>query len=384
MPRVAVSGPVLDWALQRSGKPSVIKRRFPKFVAWLEGESQPTLRELEDLAKATSTPLGYFFLPKPPEERLPIPHFRTLSDEPTFRPSADLLDTIELMERRQAWMRENLIEQGREPLAFVGSASAVQQPGLVAGLMRARLGLEGGWAAEQATWRDALRMLEKRLEDIGILVAVNSVVGNNTHRKLSVSEFRGFVLADNYAPLVFVNGSDGRAAQMFTLSHELAHVWFGSSAAFDLRELQPAADETEKACNRVAAEFLIPEAEIRQLWSLICDESQRFQLVARRFKVSGLVGARRALDLGLVTKNEFLDFYQAYLDDERRTVQQVRDGGNFYQTQNLRIGRRFGENVVHAAREGRLLYNQAYRLTGLYGNTFERYAEMLGFPRRPQ
>lgn len=118
----------------------------------------------------------------------------------------------------------------------------------------------------QATWSAALQELQSKIEEAGIIVVVNSVVGNNTHRKLDVGEFRGFVLVDEYAPLVFVNGADGKAAQMFTLAHEVAHLWFGSSAAFDLRALQPADNDTELASNRAAAEFLVPHGELREVW----------------------------------------------------------------------------------------------------------------------
>ncbi len=379
MTRVAVSAAVLRWALQRSGKSSAIQRSFPKLGEWLKGESWPTLRQLEDFANATSTPLGYFFLSEPPKERLPIPHFRTLGDEATFRPSPDLLETLHMMERRQAWMRDYLIEEGREALTFVRSAKLTDDPYRVAREIKGTLRLREGWAAEQQNWTTALGMLQTKMEDVGIIVVINGIVGNNTHRKLNVNEFRGFVLVDEYAPLVFVNGADGKAAQMFTLAHELAHIWFGSSAAFDLRELQPAADATEQACNRVAAEFLVPEDELRKIWPSISRGSGRFEEIARMFKVSILVAARRALDLRLITKTEFLDFYRAYSDDERRAAQQGRKGGNFYATQNLRIGRRFAEAVVRATREGRLLYREAYELTGLRGKAFKRFAESIGY-----
>ena len=146
--------------------------------------------------------------------------------------------------RRQAWMREYLVEQGHEPLGFVGSAEIAEEPVRIAEDMKRTLGLGQNWTASQPTWSAALRELQRMIEDAGILMVVNSVVGNNNHRKLEVNEFRGFVLVDEYAPLVFVNGADGKAAQMFTLAHEMAHIWFGSSAAFDLRQLQPADDET--------------------------------------------------------------------------------------------------------------------------------------------
>ncbi len=55
---------------------------------------------------------------------------------------------------------------------------------------------------------------------------------------------------------MFINNSDGKAAQMFTISHELAHIWTGHSAGFDFRELLPANDPVELLCDKVAAEFL--------------------------------------------------------------------------------------------------------------------------------
>lgn len=377
MTRVAISPPVLRWAVERSGQVEALEDKFPRLSEWLTGEALPTLRQIEALAKATSTPLGYLFLQQPPEERLPIRHFRTLGDEPLRRPSPDLLETVQTMERRQAWMREHLLEQGHEPWSFVGSARLTNEPEQLAREMRRTLGLAEGWTAQQPTWTAALREIQAKMDQMGILVVVNGIVGNNTHRKLDVAELRGFVLVDEHAPLVFVNGADGKAAQMFTLAHELAHVWFGSSAAFDLRRLQPADDETERACNRVAAEFLIPADELYDIWSFLRQDPERFQAIARRFKVSELVAARRALDLQLVTRGDFLDFYDAYQESERQAPPQR--GGSFYATQNLRLGRRFAEAVVRSAREGKLLYREAYQLTGLHGNTFELYAESLGF-----
>jgi Zn-dependent peptidase ImmA (M78 family)/transcriptional regulator with XRE-family HTH domain len=374
---------MLQWVLERSGKPEAVKRKFPRLPEWLRGDSQPTLRQLEALAKATSTPLGFLFLPKPPEERLPIPHFRTLGGELRPRPSADLLETVQTMEQRQVWMRECLVELDHEPLPFVRSAQVTEAPEPLAHDMKRVLGLVEGWAADTPTWTEALKKLLVKTEDAGILVILSGIVGNNTHRKLDPTEFRGFVLVDEYAPLVFVNGADGKAAQMFTLAHELAHVWLGSSAAFDLRELQPADDETERVCNLIAAEFLVPADELRRVWPHAGREPQPYQGIARRFKVSEIVVARRALDLALISRGEFLDFYRAYQEDERRRSSRDQGGGNFYATQNLRVGRRFAGAVIRAAREGRLLYRDAYRLTGLHGKTFERYAERLGFGGAP-
>ncbi len=379
MNRVGVTESVLGWAVHRSGLTlDTLQSKFPKIRQWATGQSQPTLRQLESLSKITLTPLGFFFLAAPPEERLPIPHFRTHADESPTSPSPNLLETIQLMQRRQSWMQEFLAEQGQEGVPLVRSSQPNESPISVANQIRHALGLEEGWADRQSTWTDALRILREAMESAGILVVINGIVGNNTHRKLNPEEFRGFVLVDDYAPLVFVNGADAKAAQMFTLAHELAHVAFGSSAAFDLRELLPADDPTERACNRVAAEFLVPEFELHQFWPQVRGGREPFQAIARRFKVSVLVAARRTLDLGLIQRETFLEFYRAYQQEERLSAASRPEGGDFYANQNVRLGRRFARAVILAAREGKLLYSEAYRLTGLHGKAFDRYAASLG------
>jgi Zn-dependent peptidase ImmA (M78 family)/transcriptional regulator with XRE-family HTH domain len=376
---VCVKSDILRWALARSGQTAdKLQSKFSKINQWINGESRPTLKQLESLAKATRTPLGFFFLNDPPEEILPIPHFRTLNNGVPVRPSPELLDTVHAMQRRQNWMREYLVEQGHKPQRFVRSAHPGGDPVNTAQQMRQLLGFGDEWAAGHKTWEEALRALRTAIEDAGILVVVNGIVGNNTHRKLDTSEFRGFVLVDEYAPLMFINGVDGKAAQMFTLAHELAHLFFGSSAAFDLRNMQSANVPSERVCDRTAAEFLVPQSKLREIWQSNEKGSISFQEIARRFKVSELVAARRALDLDLIQESEFLGFYRNYLElginakDKRKE-----SGGDYYASQGLRVGRSFAYAVINAAREGKLLYNEAYRLTGLHGRTFDKFASNL-------
>ncbi len=373
MNRVAITESVLYWAVSRSGRNfDSLEQKFPRIQEWANGSRQPTLRQLESLAKATFTPLGYLLLKEPPADNLPINHFRTQGDRTPVRPSPDLIETVHTMQLRQAWMREFLLEQGQGGLDFVGSAREGCGPIEIADRMRSTIGMNANWAVGHSTWTDALAGLRRALEDSGVLVVFNGVVGNNTSRKLDPGEFRGFVLVDDYAPLVFVNNADAKSAQMFTLAHELAHLFLGSSAAFDLRGMQPANDPTEKLCNQAAAEFLVPSEVLRDAWHEIRVTDKRFQAIAGRFKVSELVAARRALDLNLIARDEFWDFYRE--SQGRRTIAPS-GGGNFYSNQDFRVGRPFAAAVVQATREGSLLYSEAYRLTGLYGNTFEAYAD---------
>ena len=227
METILVKPELIRWARKRSGLTvEELQHKFPKFSQWESGDAEPTLRQVENIAKATFTPLGYFFLPSPPVETLPIPDFRTVGDVPIDRPSPNLFDTLHDMQRRQDWMRDEVIENGQDKLNFVRSGKGLSVLEL-AGKIRETLGLSDGWSERCTAWEEALRELRNAVERLRILVAITGVVGLNNRRSLDPQEFRGFVLCDDYAPLIFVNGADSKSAQMFTLAHELAHLWLG-------------------------------------------------------------------------------------------------------------------------------------------------------------
>ena len=339
--------------------------------------TKPTLKQLEAFAKAVRVPIGYLFLPEPPDERLPIPDLRTIRDTELSRPSPDLLDTLYSMQQRQAWLREDLLEGGAEPLEFVGSAQLSDDPEAVGREMRRMVRLDVGWAAAVRTWTQAVGELRHAIEAIGVLAVINGIVGNNTHRKLNVDEFRGFAISDEYAPLVFVNGADAKSAQMFTLAHELAHIWLGESALTDTGLVSRPSQEIESWCDRAAAEFLVPAQELIARWRDVRHEEAPFETIARHFKVSPIVVGRRAMDLRLVDRVTFFTFYQEYIEREYRR-RPAGGGGDFYNNQNTRVGAMFAIRVIFAAKEGRLSFKEAYDLTGLHGGAFQEYARRLG------
>lgn len=218
MSRVAVNPKLIRWARERSGlDESALGERFPRLAQWQTGELQPTFKQLEDFARATLTPFGAFFLQEPPEEKLPVPDFRTMRDQRPRRPSAALLETIYQMQRRQNWMGDYLIEEGEDPLPFIATVTLASSPVAAAENIRRTLGMEDDWPRLHSTWSSALLGMRRAAEDAGVLVVINGVFGNNASHKLDPEEFRGFVLCDRQAPLIFINGADLKSAQMFTL-----------------------------------------------------------------------------------------------------------------------------------------------------------------------
>ena len=377
--KITLQPEVLRWARERAKlQPEELAQKMgvkrPDRVLEWENDGAISVAQADKLAKCTYTPLGYLYLAEPPDERLPIADFRTREGTPP--PSPDLLETVYLMQRRQAWMRDELIEDGDEPLDFVGAYGLNSQPSRVANAMRETFQLTDGWAETQSTWSDALRFLQNQFDVNGVLVCFNGVVGNNTQRKLDPDEFQGFALTDEYAPLVFVNGADLKASQMFTLAHELAHLFIARSGVSTFQELQPDSDDTEQFCDETAAEFLVPEEDLRAFWSQV-GRNNPYQAIARRFKVSPVVAARRAFDLNLIQSDAFGKFFRQY---KAKASQDETDGGHFWNTQKWRIGPRFATAIVRAVREERLLYREAYNLTGLRGDTFENMPEKLGVP----
>jgi len=380
MNTVPASIPVLRWAAERAWlSDATLESRFRKWPLWLTGETQPTLRQLESFARLTHTPIGYFFLPEPPELTLPVPDFRTLRDETLAEPSSALLDTLYLCQQRQEWFRDYARMHGFSRLAYVGSATVADRPELVAEAMRQSLALSIADRQQLPTWTDALRQLIAKAEEAGILVMASSIVGSNSHRKLEVAEFRGFALADDLAPLVFLNGADSKAAQMFTLAHELAHIWLGESGVSDPEAGSVPGQQIERWCNRVAAELLVPLEDLREAHQPDAPVAKEIQRLARLFKVSTLVALRRLFDAGFIDQATLWRSYRQEVERIRGLDRGGSGGGDFYRTLGARTGKLFARAILSSTLEGQTLFQDAFRMLGVRKtSTFYEAARELG------
>ncbi|MEI9893988.1 MAG: ImmA/IrrE family metallo-endopeptidase [Chthoniobacter sp.] len=265
---------------------------------------------VEKLAAATKIPFGYLFLGAPPKETLPISDFRRVGAAvPAATPSRALLSVIYQCQRRQEWFREYLIQNGYGQLPFVGKFTPDTPIEQAASEISETLKLGAKFNREYKNWEEAMRRNIENIEDAGILVNRIGYAENYTHNTLSVEEFRGFALSDKYAPLIFINGADAPTAQMFTMAHEAVHIWLGESGVSNLDQTFAGDYRTEIFCNSVAAEILVPLKLFISEWNKEAVANREIERLAKIYRVSGIVVARRALDAGFVTRATYKTFY---------------------------------------------------------------------------
>ena len=371
--RVKVSPDMLRWAISRSGRSmDAAHSKFPKLGQWLAGELGPTVNQFKEFAKWTHTAAPLMLLEAPPSMELPIADFRIGRGSAPAQPSPDLIDTIHLCQRRQAWFEEYAEDfdlEGFQGTRFRPNMNVMQ----AAAHLRSELQYDISNRSKVRDGADARRYLIDAFEDVGGLVVVNGVVGNNTSRRLDINEFRGFTLNSDTAPLVFVNGADTKNGQVFSLAHEFAHVWRGDSGVSAESLTDHTNNDIEQWCNRVAAEFLVPAADLRE--QSVTDQSidDDLQRLARRYACSTLVIILRLRELSILDKASASALYARELGRLRNLLDNPSSGGNFIASQRFRIGQRFGEHLYRDTAAGRTSFVDAMRLTNLGRTTLERF-----------
>ena len=385
MTRIQVLPKMYRWALERSGKdieslPGILPEKLPD---WISGDGKPTLKQLEGFARTVHVPFGYLLLSKPPEEGLPISDFRTFKNRPPARPSPNLLDMLYACQRRQDWYREYALVTGQPELPFIGSVEIDSPLEQVAADIRSTLGFKLESREQHQTWAEALRFFIQQADEAGILVMVSSVVLSNTHRKLDLQEFRGFALSDRHAPLVFINGADSKSGQMFTLAHELAHLWANTSGLSNAGAHPLSGfSNVEVWCNAVAAEVLVPLKAFRELFLPDEPVNKAMARLARHFKVSTLVVLRRLLDANWFERRS--DFEEAWHEEleHLKSLGSRQGGGDFYRTTVARVSPRFASALISNTLEGQTLYRDAFRLLGIKkAATFDELGRTVGIIR---
>lgn len=356
---------MLEWILQQTKNVKLSDKVAGYLQSWVDGEKEPTFSQIEQVSKNTGIPLGYFFLKEPPKEDLSIIEYRTVDSIELDRPSRNLIDTLYDMKQIQNWMRDTILSDEDAPLNFVGSLKDEVSVRKFADNVRNILEIEKNWYERVRNAEESFKYLREKISSAGVIVMMNGVVRNNTHRVLSIDEFRAFTLIDAYAPLVFINSRDTVNGKVFSLLHEFAHICIGEPSLFNAQESSSNfVGNKETICNAVAAELLVPQDVFCELWeSRISDDWERIvEDLAKTFKCSTTVIARRAYDNDLVDLEQY-----RYVAEKAKRIAKKKEkkgpGGNFYNTAGSRIDHRFLETLANSVKDGRTAPTEAFQLT---------------------
>jgi Zn-dependent peptidase ImmA (M78 family) len=376
MSQAALINPtILTWSRERAGLTlEQVAKKLPakpeRVREWEAGDSKPTFLQAQHWASIAHVPFGFLFLREPPAEQLPLPDLRTVGGLLPETPSVNLLDTVKDAIRKQDWYLEYLADQGAEPLPFVGRFNSRSSVTDVVDDMRRVLGVNPD--AAKLDYDKYSRALISAAESAGVLVLRSGIALGNTHRKLDVAEFRGFAISNQFAPVVFVNSADAPEARLFTLMHELAHIWIGSSGVSDGHTAAGRAEE--RFCNAVAGEFLAPEDLFREAWNKTLEWRSNLPPLARRFHLSQLAVGRRALDLGYISQEEYGAFYRTVM----RAFQEKEGGrGDYYANANAKNSGRLTRAVLTETLSGRMLMREAGSLLGVQPSKLRTLADKL-------
>lgn len=354
--RVTIQPRVLAWALESTGlSEDELLRKFSRLPEWRSGESSPTLRQAMELADAAHIPFGRLLLETPTGEEVGVADFRTLNNAGIAATSPGLRETIFANQNRLAWYASYADEEGIDPPEPYSSKTPEEGPAQAAARARLALGLA---EFKPVPGRDKVAELSGRMEEAGILVARNSIVGNSTRRKLDVNEFRGFTLADDGYALVFVNTRDAKSAQLFSLAHELGHVVLGQPGISDHSDRL----NLERWCNSFAAAFLGPAEAVESEFDggELLDS---LSTLSRRFGLSREAMLFRLVELGLIERSEAAHVVGAVKNDSHERSE---EGGAPppYILIRSRVGGRFFDTVTRAAANGQIPEMEAARYLG--------------------
>ncbi len=390
---VPVTPGLLKWAREESGlslaeaaeraKIKALKHRgdFPgmepwqRLQQWEDGEATISFRQIEQIAKAYRRPVLTFFLSAPPKSESTLTDYRTVGDRgPNPKDSPEFAALTRRVRALHKNIKEIVMEEGHPNVAFVGAGDVNIDVKMAVADIRRHLSFTFSEQQKIKSSDGLFRYLRDKAESIGVFIVLEGDLGSY-HSKIGPEVFRGIVISDSFAPFIVVNPNDSLSARVFTLVHELVHVWLGDTGISNLDSLGTEHHDYgrhEKYCNKVAAEFLVPEQELRARWigaQEVDELSGNIRKTAKEFKVSEICFARRLLDLRFISKEYYWDLYNDYRSflNRLREKQKEKQKEEPWKQDSIiknryRLGNRLIETVIDAANDGKISEIDAFHL----------------------
>ncbi|WP_242203435.1 ImmA/IrrE family metallo-endopeptidase [Aestuariivivens insulae] len=368
--KIKISPKTLIWATERSGlNIDSLHDVYPKAIDWIREESEPTVKQLENFAKKIHVPFGFLFLKKPPKEKLPITFYRS-NGVVIKNPPLVIKDLVNQIKTKQEWLKDFLIETNYEELGFIGSLRNFEKinPIDAAEVIRKALKLNKTWY-EDTKKSNVFRYWIDKIEKNRIFIISTGYVGNN-RRSVDVEVCKGFTLVDKFCPFIYINTNNLGGGRIFTLIHELVHVFVGNSIGIGYEPIHPSSQPLEKFCDSVSSEILVPTSFFKVSWNSTNDTfSEKISRLANQYHVSKLVIAKKALDSNFIEQSDFWAFYNYYTNIPfKKGV-----GGDYWNSKPYEVSRKFYSFVDSALKQGKILPSSAYKLTNMKANTYDNF-----------
>lgn len=375
---IKISENVLSWIYDKYA--DKLGTAYKNFLLWLNGEKEPTVKQATDLFNKLNLPIRYMFLNNPPKEELKLVEFRTIdSQELVNNPSRELMDVYSNMLEIKDWMVDYLKSNELEPLSFVGCCNGITDKHAIANRIMQEMNMSFNDLNKNSDARNLFNFIRRKCEDIGIIVMMNGIIGSNTHRKLNINEFRAFALVDEYAPLIFINSVDSFNARLFSLLHEIVHIFIGTADLYNLLEYNSfGVSKMEILCNAVAAEILIPDQNIKNEYRKMKDlNKDKYSIISElkaAFKGSEYVIIRKLFDNGLITEHDYDELIGNY---KKKYVEYINNkkganGGDYNKALKTKIDNRLAMALKSSAESGLISYVDVYRMTHTNSSTFDK------------
>lgn len=380
---------VMRWAREHSGlsiEEAARKnvRSVEDIKAWEDGSLLPSIAQARKAAKVYKRPLAIFYLPEPPKDFETLRDFRSLPDEALRDYSPELSILVRTALEHQIWMSDFLIEEGVPPLTFVGSVSADDSPEKSALDILDKLNLSPDEQRSCYSREEALRLWINKTEEAGIFIFRQG--------QIELEEARGFIISDEYAPFVYLNSGDGKAAQIFTLAHELAHLWLNQSGISNLepprRRRLKDEDRIELLCNKIASEAVLNSKSFNAEWQKMDRSRSVEELIERlskEFKVSEEVIARRLKDKQVLSQERYLTLrekfqirWRQHKTTEKIRMKEIKGWPSYYTMKIFNNGYSFTKTVVSAFENGAISGREASSLLDVKVNNIPKLAVTAG------
>jgi len=383
MSEALVTPCILIWARERAQLSldfvaNSLKVKIDKVKLWEKGEKKPTFNQAQRIANLLQVPFGYLFLKEPPQENLSIPDLRTFNNKPIGDLSLEFKSLLNNIILKQKWYKDYILENNGSQKYFLQQYSIKDDKNNIINNINEILHLNK-YIGKSLKNRNFLNNIIKEVEKLDILVMRNGIVGSNTHKSLEINEFRGFAIYDKFAPLIFLNTKDSISAQVFTLIHEIVHLWIGESG-ISLVDLNYTDNDIELFCNDIAANILVPEDLIKNYWNASENFEEHYLSLARNFSVSTLVILNRLYSLKLISFDEYKYYInvenEKFLEFQKLKSKNTR--GDFYKSLKSRNGTNFSMALITSTLEGKTLYKEAANLLNTKYSSINKFAKELG------